>query len=57
MDTNASAFGAINASGYRRVLDEVVNTLTGHAVNQAASKRIGSGETIRQRVLQKSLRV
>ena len=57
MDNNADALGTLNASGYRRILDDVVTTLSSHAVNQAASKRIGSGETAKQRVLRNALKV
>jgi len=57
MDTNVGALGTLNTSGYRKILDEVVDTLGGHAVNQATSKRVGSGETARQRVLRNALKL
>jgi len=57
MDANADALGTLNTSGYRKILDEVVDTLGGHAVNQATSKRVGSGETARQRVLRNALKL
>jgi hypothetical protein len=57
MDTNAETLGEINTSGYRHILDDVVDTLTGHAVTQSASKRVGSGETAKQRVLRSSLKL
>jgi hypothetical protein len=57
MDTNAEALGEINTSGYRHILDEVIGTLSGHAVTQSASKRVGAGETAKQRVLRSSLRL
>lgn len=57
MDTNAEALGPINTAGYRRVLDDVANTLSAHAVSQAASKNIGSGETAKQRVLRNALKL
>src|SRR6185312_2196665 len=57
MDANADALGTLNTSGYRKILDEVVDTLSGHAVNQATSKRVGSGETARQRVLRNALKL
>ena len=57
MDTNADALGTLNTSGYRRILDEVAGTLSGHAVNQAASQRVGSGETAKQRVLRSALKL
>ena len=57
MDTNADALGTLNTSGYRRILDDVVTTLSSHAVNQAASKRVGSGETAKQRVLRNALKL
>jgi hypothetical protein len=57
MDTNAETLGEINTSGYRHILDDVVNTLSAHAVTQSASKRMGSGETAKQRVLRSSLKL
>lgn len=57
MDTNANALGTLNTSGYRRILDDVVTTLSAHAVNQAASKRVGSGETAKQRALRNALKL
>lgn len=57
MDTNASALGTLNTSGYRRILDDVVSTLSDHAVNQATSKRVGSAETAKQRVLRNALKL
>ncbi len=57
MDINADALGTINHSGYRRILDDVVDTLSSHASNQAASKRMGSAETAKQRVLRNALRL
>lgn len=57
MDTNAASLGTLNSSGYRRILDDVVGALGGHAVNQATSKRVGSGETARQRVLRNVLKL
>jgi len=57
MDANAASLGTLNSSGYRRVLDDVVEALSGHAVNQATSKRVGSGETARQRVLRNVLKL
>ena len=57
MDTSADALGTLNTSGYRRILDDVVTTLSSHAVNQAASKRVGSGETAKQRVLRNALKL
>ena len=57
MDSNASALGTVNTSGYRRILDDVVATLSAHAVTQAASKRVGSAETAKQRVLRNALKL
>jgi len=57
MDANATSLGTLNSSGYRRILDDVVDALGGHAVNQATSKRVGSGETARQRVLRNVLKL
>jgi hypothetical protein len=57
MDTSADALGALNESGSRRTLDDVVTSLSSHAVNQAASKRVGSAETAKQRVLRNALKV
>lgn len=57
MDANADALGTLNSSQYRTVVDDVVNTLGGHAVNQAASKRIGTAETAKQRVLRNALKL
>ena len=57
MDTNAEALGTLNTSGYRHILDEVADALSGHAVSQAASKRVGSGETAKQRVLRNALKL
>jgi hypothetical protein len=57
MDSNAETLGEINTSGYRHILDDVVDTLSNHAVAQSASKRMGSGETAKQRVLRSSLKL
>src|SRR4051812_19617001 len=57
MDMNAAALGTLNASGYRRILDDVVASLGAHAVNQATAQRVGLGETARQRVLRNALKL
>jgi len=57
MDANAASLGTLNASGYRHILDDVVGALSNHAVNQATSRRVGSGETARQRVLRNVLKL
>jgi hypothetical protein len=57
MDTSGDSLGNLNTSGSRRALDDIVATLCGHAVNQASSKRVGSGETAKQRVLRNALKL
>ncbi len=57
MDANANALGTLNSSKYRKILDDAAASLSEHAVNQSASKRLGSGETAKQRVLQSALKV
>jgi hypothetical protein len=57
VNTNVSASATIYSSGYCLVLDDDVNTINGHAVNRAASRRIGSGETIRPQAFRNALPV
>jgi hypothetical protein len=57
MGTNDPSLGTLNASGYRRILDDVTAALSEHAVTQAASRRVGKGETAKQRVLRNALRL
>ncbi|MEO7086828.1 MAG: hypothetical protein ABI442_07530 [Gemmatimonadaceae bacterium] len=57
LDVNGDTLGTINKSGYRAVLDDVVTNLSGHAVNQTTSKRVGAAETARERVLRNALRL
>jgi hypothetical protein len=57
MDTSGDSLGNLNTSGSRRDLDDIVSTLSRHAVNQASSKRVGSGETAKQRVLRNALKL
>jgi hypothetical protein len=56
MDTSAEALGSLNESGSRRTLDDIIANLSSHAVNQAASKRVGSAGTAKQRVLRNALK-
>jgi hypothetical protein len=42
MDTNGDTLGEINTSRYRRILNDVIDPLSSHAVTQAASKRVGT---------------
>jgi hypothetical protein len=57
LDQHGDALGTINQSGYRAILDDVVHTLSGHAVNQTTSKRVGAAETAKERVLRNTLKV
>lgn len=56
LDANAAALESVNSSGGRKVLDEAIAALDGHAIAQA-EHRIGStGETQKQRSLRLTLR-
>jgi hypothetical protein len=57
LDLNGNALGTINQSGYRAILDNVVSTLSAHAVNQTTSKRVGAAETAKERVLRNALKL
>jgi hypothetical protein len=39
LDQNGTTLGDINAPGYRKILDDVVDKLSGHAANQTTTKR------------------
>jgi hypothetical protein len=55
LDQHASLLEGVSSSGARASLDQLVDTLRQHAVDQVASRRIGSAETARQRVLRNQL--
>lgn len=57
LDDNGAALGTINQSGYRAVLDEVIQTLNAHAVDQTASKRSSAAATAKERVLRNALKL
>jgi hypothetical protein len=57
MDTSTDALGSLNQLGSRRTLDDVVTSMSTHAVNQAASKRFSSAQTAKQRVLRNPMKV
>src|SRR5689334_4926382 len=56
LDDNASMFFALNQSGARRRLDEVVALIMEHAVAQVGGRRASVGETARQGQLRLELR-
>ncbi len=57
LDLNGPTLGNINDSGYRAVLDDVVTTLSAHAITQTTSKRVGAAETAKERVLRNALKL
>jgi hypothetical protein len=57
LDANGDALGSINQSGSRQILDDVVTTLSSHAVNQTSSKRIGAAQVAKERVLRNALKL
>ena len=57
LDANDETLANVNDSGSREILDEVVNTLGGHAVDQTTSKRAGAAETAKERVLRNMLKL
>jgi hypothetical protein len=56
LDTNGELLKAVNTSGARAKLDDVVKQLGAHAVLQDKGARTSRGETERQRVLRVALR-
>jgi hypothetical protein len=56
LDDNNTLLAAINKSGARRTLDDVVTQLSTHAVNQDAGTRMSQGETANQKSLRHTLR-
>jgi hypothetical protein len=57
LDQNGSTLGDINTSGYRKILDDVVDKLSGHAANQTTTKRAAAAESAKERVLRNALKV
>ncbi len=57
LDVNGSSLGDINASGYRKILDDVVTKLSAHAADQTTSKRTAAAETAKERVLRNALKL
>ncbi len=57
LDVNKDALGTINDSGYRAALDDVVGTLSDHAVSQTSSKRAGAAQVAKERVLRNTLKL
>jgi hypothetical protein len=55
LDQHASLLDGVSSSGARASLDQLVDTLRTHAIDQVASRRTGSAETVRQRVLRNQL--
>jgi hypothetical protein len=57
LDQNGPTLGDINASGYRKILDDVVDKLSGHAANQTTTKRTAAAEAAKERVLRNALKL
>ncbi len=57
LDQNGSSLGDINASGYRKILDDVVARLSAHAADQTTTKRAASAEAAKERVLRNALKL
>ena len=57
LDQNGPALGDINTSGYRKILDDVVDKLSGHAANQTTTKRVAAAESAKERVLRNALKL
>jgi len=57
LDINGPSLGDINASGYRKILDDVVDKLSGHAADQTTTKRAASAEAAKERVLRNALKL
>jgi hypothetical protein len=57
LDANGDTLGTINQSGSRQILDDVVTTLSSHAVNQTSSKRTGAAQVAKERVLRNALKL
>ncbi len=57
LDQNGSTLGDINASGYRKILDDVVGKLSAHAADQTTTKRVAAAEAAKERVLRNALKL
>jgi hypothetical protein len=57
LDVNDPSLGDINASGYRKILDDVVGKLSEHAANQTTTKRTAAAEATKERVLRNALKL
>ena len=57
LDLNGSSLGDINASGYRKILDDVVDKLGVHAADQTTTKRTAAAEAAKERVLRNALKL
>jgi hypothetical protein len=57
LDLNGPSLGDINASGYRKILDDVVDKLSGHAADQTTTKRTAAAEAAKERVLRNALKL
>jgi len=57
LDLNGPALGDINASGYRKILDDVVGKLSAHAADQTTTKRTAAAEAAKERVLRNALKL
>ena len=57
LDANGPSLGDINASGYRKILDDVIDKLSAHAANQTTTKRTAAAESAKERVLRNALKL
>jgi hypothetical protein len=57
LDQNGPTLGDINASGYRKILDDVVGKLSAHAADQTTTKRVAAAEAAKERVLRNALKL
>lgn len=57
LDQFGPSLGNINASGYRKILDDTVAQLSAHATNQTASHHTVAAELAKERVLRNALRL
>jgi hypothetical protein len=57
LDQNGPTLGDINASGYRKILDDVVGKLSAHAADQTTTKRAAAAEAAKERVLRNALKL
>ncbi len=57
LDQNGPTLGDINQSGYRKILDDVVDKLSGHAADQTTTKRAAAAEAAKERVLRNALKL